>query len=167
MNQSNSSGFVLKGKHVLAILLAYFGTVIGVNAYMATVAVKTFSGMEAAKPYQEGLRYDDEIARARAQEQRAWKVEASVRAKDDGAIVEVTQADAAGFATPGLTFKATFLHPADRRRDVSVDLVKVDAGRYTAVAAVPAGHWDLKIEAGDGREPLFRSVSRIDLAPVK
>lgn len=164
---ASAPGFVLTGKHVLAYLLLFFGVVFGVNFYMARVAIQTFSGLEAAKPYQEGLRYDNEINAAREQAKRGWKVDASVRAKADGAVIEVTQQDASGLVTPGLTFTALFMHPADRRRDVKVALAKVDAGRYQAVAAVAPGQWDVTIEANDGKSLLFRSVSRIDLLPVK
>lgn len=163
MSTSKSSGFVLTGKHVLAILLAYFGTVIAVNMYMATAAVRTFSGVEAEKPYQEGLKYDNEIASAREQAKRGWTVDASVRPREGGAVIDVTQKDAAGLVTPGLAFKAVFMHPADRRRDVKVDLAKVDAGHYSAPVAVAPGRWDVLIEASDGKGVLFRSVNRVDL----
>jgi nitrogen fixation protein FixH len=167
MTTAPNSGLALTGKHVLAMLLVFFGTVFGVNFYMARAAITTFSGLEADKPYQDGLRYDDEINRAREQAKRGWKVDASVRARDEGALVEVTQKDAAGLVTPGLTFTALFMHPADRRRDVKVALAKVDAGQYQAVAPIGAGRWDVMIEATDGAALQFRSVSRIELSPVK
>jgi nitrogen fixation protein FixH len=162
-----SSGFILTGKHVLALLLLFFGTVFGVNFYMARAAIQTFSGLEADKPYQEGLRYDDEINRAREQGKRGWSVNASVRAQGDGAVVEVTQRDASGLVTPGLTFTAVFMHPADRRRDVKVALANIDAGSYQAVAPVGVGQWDVTIEARHDDELLFRSVSRVEIASVK
>jgi nitrogen fixation protein FixH len=167
MTSVPASGFTLNGKHVLAMLLLFFGTVFSVNFYMARAAITTFSGLEADKPYQEGLRYDDEINFSREQASRAWKVDAAVRASGDGAVIEVTQKDSAGLVTPGLTFTALFMHPADRRRDVKVELAKVDAGRYRAPVAVAAGQWDVLIEASNGGTHLFRSVSRIELAAVK
>jgi nitrogen fixation protein FixH len=167
MTTARAPGFTLTGKHVLAYLLLFFGTVFSVNFYMASSAIRTFSGLEADKPYQEGLRYDDEINAAREQAKRGWKVDASVRAKGDGAIIDVTQKDSSGLVTPGLTVTALFMHPADRRRDVKVALAKVDAGRYQAVAPIGLGQWDVTIEASDDKALLFRSVSRIDLEPLK
>jgi nitrogen fixation protein FixH len=162
-----AQGFTLSGKHVLAYLFLFFGTVFSVNFYMARVAIMTFSGLEADKPYQEGLRYDDEINFAREQGKRAWKVEAAVRASSDGAVIEVTQKDASGLVTPGLTFTALFMHPADRRRDVKVQLAKVEAGRYEAPVAVGAGRWDVLIEASGGATQMFRSLNRIEIAAAK
>jgi nitrogen fixation protein FixH len=167
MTNAAAGNFILTGRHVIGFLFLFFGTVFGVNFYMASVAIKTFSGLEAEKPYVKGLRYGDEIDRAREQGKRGWKVDASVRAKADGAVVEVTQQDASGLVTPGLTVTALFMHPADRRRDVKVPLAKVDAGRYQGVASVGFGQWDVTIEASDDKSLLFRSVSRIDLEPVK
>ncbi|MDB5544721.1 MAG: fixH [Hyphomicrobiales bacterium] len=167
MTTTPARNFILTGKHVLGFLFLFFGTVFSVNFYMASAAIRTFSGLEAEKPYLEGLRYDDEIHRAREQGKRGWKVDASVRAKEDGAIVEVTQKDSSGLVTPGLTVTASFTHPADRRRDVKIALAKVDAGRYQGVAPVGLGQWDVTIEASDDKALLFRSVSRIDLEPVK
>lgn len=167
MSAATADGFVLKGRHVLAILLLFFGTVFSVNFYMARVAIQTFSGLEAEKPYQEGIRYDDEIARAREQAKRGWSVEALVREKNGEALIEVTQKDASGFVTPGLAFTALFMHPADRRRDVRVELTKADAGRYAATAPVSAGRWDVLIEATDGKGVVFRSMNRIELASGK
>ncbi len=163
-----ANGFVLKGPHVLAMILLFFGTVFSVNFYMAHAAITTFSGLEADKPYQEGLRYDDEIAAARAQEKRGWKVEALVSTVDEtGALINVQQSDAAGLVTPGLTFTALFMHPADRRRDVKVALAQTQSGRYSAPAAVTPGRWDVLIEATNGTNVMFRSINRIDVAKAK
>jgi nitrogen fixation protein FixH len=167
MNRAPARGFILTGRHVLACLLLFFGTVFSVNFYMASAAIRTFSGLEADKPYQEGLRYDDEIARAREQARRGWSVDAMVRLKGDGAIVDVTQKDMSGLVTPGLAVTVLFTHPADRRRDVKVALSSVGSGRYSGVAPVGAGQWDVTIEASDATALQFRSVSRIDLLPVK
>jgi nitrogen fixation protein FixH len=165
MNMAPAHGFILTGRHVLAYLLLFFGTVFSVNFYMASSAIRTFSGLEADKPYQDGLRYDDEIARAREQARRGWSVDARVRLKGDGATVDVTQKDMSGYATQGLSVTALFTHPADRRRDVKVALASIGAGHYQGVVPVAAGQWDVIIEASDASALLFRSVSRIDLLP--
>ncbi len=167
MNRAPARGFILTGRHVLACLLLFFGTVFSVNFYMASAAIRTFSGLEAERPYQEGLRYDDEINRAREQARRGWSVDAIVRLKADGATVDVTQRDMSGLVTPGLAVTALFMHPADRRRDIKVPLASIGNGRYQGVAPVGPGQWDVTIDASDPTALLFRSVSRIDLLPVK
>lgn len=162
-----TTGFTLKGRHVLAMLLLFFGTVFCVNFYMARAAIQTFSGLEADKPYQDGLKYNEVIAAAREQAERNWKVEATVDPQADGVLLTVTQRDGAGVATPGLAIRATFMHPADRRRDVSVVLAPAGDGRFSISAPVVAGRWDVQIEAQKEGAILFRSVNRIDVAAVK
>ena len=164
MTSARATGFVLTGRHVLACLLLFFGCVFAVNFYMARVAIQTFSGLEAAKPYQEGIRYDEEIARARAQDERHWSVEASLRPAAPGFfILDIRQKDAGGVVTPGLNVTATFMHPADRRRDVSIDLPRIDSGHFAAPVEITQGLWNVRIEACDSQSLLFRSVSRIEL----
>ena len=167
MTSLSAAGFTLKGRHVLAMLLLFFGTVFSVNFYMARVAIQTFSGLEADKPYQEGLKYNEVIAAAREQAGRNWKVEAKVEPQADGVLFTLTQRDGTGVATPGVVIRATFMHPADRRRDVSVVLTPAGEGRFSAFALIAAGRWDVQIEAQKEGELLFRSVNRLDVAGVK
>jgi len=164
MTSAGATAFVLTGRHVLACLLLFFGCVFAVNFYMARVAIQTFSGLEAAKPYQEGIKYDEEIARARAQDERHWSVEASLRPAAPGFfLIDIHQKDAGGFVTPGLNVTATFMHPADRRRDVSVEVPRIDAGHFAAPVQIAQGRWNLRIEARDSQSLLFRSESRVEL----
>lgn len=161
---AHPSGFVLTGRMVLACFLAFFGTVFSVNFYMARVAIATFSGLEAEKPYQSGLKWDSEIERARAQDRLGWQVDARVRTDRDGLrLVEIRQADGAFAPTSGIAFEARFAHPADRRRDVKVEVAKVEPGFYRGVAQVADGRWELVLEARKGDELMFRSQNRLDL----
>ena len=162
-----ATGFTLKGRHVLAMLLLFFGTVFGVNFYMARVAIQTFSGLEADKPYQEGLKYNEVIAAAREQEDRNWTVDATIDPLTDGILLNVRQRDGAGVATPGLSIRVTFLHPADRRRDVSVVLTPAGDGLFSAVVPISAGRWDVQIDAQKDSIHVFRSVNRMDVVAVK
>jgi nitrogen fixation protein FixH len=167
MTSLSAQGFTLKGRHVLAMLLLFFGTVFSVNFYMARVAIQTFSGLEAEKPYQEGLKYNNEIAFSRQQAERGWSVSAKIEPQDQGVMLDIVQRDKAGVATPGLTIRAVFIHPADRRRDVALNVAPVGAGHYRAAAQVAAGRWDVQIEASQGGALMFRSLNRIDIAAGK
>lgn len=163
MMTASAQNFTLKGRHVLAMLLLFFGTVFAVNFYMARVAIQTFSGLEADKPYQDGLKYNDVIAAAREQAERNWKVDANIEPQKDGVVMSVTQRDGVGVATSGLTIHATFLHPADRRRDISVALSPAGDGLFRASAPVSPGRWDVQIDALKDGALLFRSVNRVDV----
>jgi nitrogen fixation protein FixH len=68
----------LTGRMVLLCLLAFFGTVIGVNMLMMKFAIDTLSGTEVDSAYRASLAYENEIAAARDQNRRNWKVDAHV-----------------------------------------------------------------------------------------
>ena len=59
----------IKGRHVLAMFLAGFGTIIAVNVTMAVQAVRTFPGLEVASSYVASQEFD---ARRAAQEALGW-----------------------------------------------------------------------------------------------
>ena len=65
----------LTGWHVLAMLVAFFGVIIGVNLTMAWFANSTWSGLVVANGYVASQSFDKDLAKARAQEALGWKVE--------------------------------------------------------------------------------------------
>jgi nitrogen fixation protein FixH len=153
----------LTGRMVLAMLIAFFGIVIGVNGYMAKVAISTLPGTDVDSAYSASLGYEKEIAAAHAQEARRWQVAAHVeRDKDGGAIVQVDARDNNGKPVSGLTFQGRLERPADKRADLSVELAEVGIGIYRGTAATVApGQWDLVLE-GDARgERMFLSKNRV------
>ena len=62
----------LTGKAVLIMLLAFFGTVVGVNMTMMKMAIDTLSGTEVDSAYSASLAYTSEIGAAHAQSDRRW-----------------------------------------------------------------------------------------------
>jgi len=153
----------LTGRTVLLCLLAFFATVSAVNAIMIGEAITTFGGLETSSAYREGQRFETEIAAARAQEARHWRVEARVRRADDAAIVEIDARDAAGNAVTGLTAGAELHRPTDAREDQLVSLSESAPGHFKGTAAAAPGQWDVLIEFSRGDERVFRSRNRIVL----
>ena len=153
----------LTGRKVLAMLIAFFGLVFGVNGYMATVAIATLPGTDVDSAYSASLGYEKEIAAAHAQAARRWQVDAHVeRDKDGGTIVQVAARDDSGKPVSGLTFQGRLERPADKRADQAVELAEVGVGIYRGTAAAIApGQWDLVLE-GDARgERMFLSKNRV------
>jgi len=155
------SGFRLTGRHVLIIFIAFFGVVFAVNAVMMRAALTTFSGLEAENPYKEGLAFNRRLADSRAQELRAWSVDASVtRAADGQVAVAVAARDATG-GLGGLTGIVRFEWPADRRRDHVAVLADIGGGQYRGgVEALPPGQWDVVVEFRRDDTVMFLSRTR-------
>jgi nitrogen fixation protein FixH len=158
-----AGGRPLNGWMVLAIFVGLFFIVLGANGAMTYFAVKTFSGEVIAHPYERGLAYNREIAAARAQESRDWKVDVSLAPAAAGEKqIVVTLRDAAGAAITGLDLEALLVAPANLKQDIRVRLEEKGDGRYAGDAAFVAGRRDLVLSAKRAGQEVFRSQNRLD-----
>src|ERR1700749_2548710 len=118
MRQSSISPQPLTGGKVLAMLIAFFGVVIGVNVTMMKLAILTLPGTEVDSASTASLGYEKEIAAARDQNARHWRIEARTkRGVDGGATVQVEARDESGRPMTGLTFQGRLERPTDKRAD--------------------------------------------------
>jgi nitrogen fixation protein FixH len=163
MNRSLASPPPLTGRKVLAMLLAFFGVVIGANLVLMRLAIQTLPGTEVDSAYSASLAYEREIAVARDQNARNWKVDAHVaRAPGGGATLSVQARGGDGKPLSGLKFNGRFERPTDRRADQPVALTETGTGIYRGSAtSVAPGQWDLVLEAGSGDSRLFLSRNRV------
>src|SRR5213595_1222561 len=131
MTSPEDGGFRLTGRHVLTTLIIFFGVVFAVNFTMVHYATSTFSGMEDDSPYKNGLAYNTDINAGRRQNERAWKVEASIEhvSADETRIVLTTR-DAQDAALTGLYGSIRLERPADRREDHAETLSRTGPGLY-------------------------------------
>ncbi len=153
----------LTGRMVLFMLVVFFGIVIGVNGLLTSLAIRTLPGTEVDSAYSASLAYEKEIAAARDQDARAWKVDAHVqRAADGGATVQVEARDNKGVPMAGLNFQGRFERPTDRRADQPIGLTEIGGGIYRGSAALIApGQWDLVLEADAAGQRMFLSKNRV------
>jgi nitrogen fixation protein FixH len=155
----------LTGRSVLLWLLAFFGVVIGVNAAMMALAIGTMPGLETEKPYQAGIGYNAEIAAARAQAARRWKVVSHID-RDGGrrASIKVEARDRDGAPLTRLALTVRLVRPTDQRADRTISLTEHEGGRYLGEAAdVAPGVWDVELSADRGTERMFLSRNRVTL----
>jgi nitrogen fixation protein FixH len=153
----------LTGRKVFLMLVAFFGVVIAVNMVMMRMAIQTLPGTEVDSAYSASLAYEKEIATARDQSARNWKVDARVeRSGQGGATLQIEVRDNYGRPMSGLKFQGRFERPTDRRADLPVALAEVGIGIYRGSAAVIApGQWDLVLEGGAAGQRLFLSRNRV------
>lgn len=145
------TGGQLKGWHVLALMLGFFGLVIGVNVAFAYFAVRSFPGEEVQSPYQQGLHYNDALAARRAQAALGWRATAELLPAGGGdAVVVVELQDRAGAPLNGAALEGALRWPTDGARDQPLRFVFERDGRYRAIAPqLPRGNWRLEARAVD------------------
>jgi nitrogen fixation protein FixH len=163
MSKSPVSPKPLTGRAVLVMLVVFFVVVFAVNGLMMKLAIQTLPGTEVDSAYSASLAYEKEIAAARDQDARAWKVNAHVqRGADGGAMVQVEARDKHGLPMSGLTFLGRFERPTDRRADQPVGLTDVGGGVYRGSAPLIApGQWDLVLEGDAAGQRMFLSINRV------
>jgi nitrogen fixation protein FixH len=153
----------LTGRIVLLWLLAFFGVVFAVNGVLVHEALSTLSGVDTESAYQAGRMFEHEVAMAKAQDARQWRVEAKVTPSVEGARIDLTARDAAGLPLRGLDASALLERPTDRRLDRDVAVAEGAPGEFHGSVDVERGQWDLVIELSRQGEQLFRSKNRIVL----
>lgn len=157
-------GKPLTGRKVALIFAGFVATFLTANAIMATSAVQTFGGLVTKSSFREGVQYDKQIAAARAQDERGWRVDARVNRAADGRVaIDVQPRDKAGQPLVGYVAKARLSHPADMRRDVAATLAETSPGVYAASVEAPDGGYTLVIDIEKNGETLFKSNNRVRL----
>lgn len=156
--------FQITGRFVLVSLVAFFAVVAIVNGIMMTIAIRTFSGVEARNGYDLSQAYNKEIARAREQAERHWQ-SSIVVVRDNGPVeVSIGLKDAAGQPITALSVEAQFRHPSDRRLDQKVMLTERQPGQYAARRdQVSAGAWGISFTASRDGERVYSAETRVTL----
>jgi nitrogen fixation protein FixH len=165
MSRSLVSPRPLTGRKVLMMLVAFFGVVFAVNFLLAKLAIDTLPGTEVDSAYSASLGYEKEIAAARDQNARNWKVDAQLQRGSDGAAtLRVEARDNTGTPMTGLKFQGRLERPTDRRADQAVALAETGNGVYRGSAPlVAAGQWDLVLEGDAAGQRMFLSRNRVVL----
>lgn len=143
----------LTGRKVLAITLAFFGTIIAVNVFMAVKAVGTFPGLEVKNSYVASQTFDRDRA---AQEALGWTLETSYR---DGRLL-LDFRDAEGRPAPVTSLSALVGRTTSRAEDFTPEFTRL-GDRYEAPAVLGQGKWMMQLEAF--AEDGTRFHQRIDL----
>jgi len=166
MASTRASEKQLTGRHVLAMLVAFFGLVFAANAYMIRMALATHSGVVANEPYKVGLKYNDRLSLAEEQTKLGWQEEITLSSSGDA--LDVTMHDAGGGAVLGLTVTALLGRPATTAVDERLELRETTPGRYEAATSLKdPGSYIVTIEA---RNPVdgamsYRARKRLWLKP--
>lgn len=126
------------GWHMTAIIVAFFGVVIAVNFYMATLASTTFGGTVVDNSYVASQQFNGWLAAGRAQRALGW----SVKVELDGARHVVVR----GRFPAGAVVTAVATHPLGRVPEQDLRFAASTGGRYVSRAAVPAGRFLIRVK---------------------
>ncbi|SIT76649.1 FixH family protein [Pontibaca methylaminivorans] len=151
------------GRHMLAIMVVFFGVVIAVNLTMAFMARKSWTGTVVDNTYVASQEFNTRVAEGRAQAALGWDSDLAIR---DG-VLTYHLTDAAGEAviTPADTATASFRHAAYEADDRSAVLVRQPDGTFSAPVDLPDGQWIVEITTEvRGLDHPYRDAQRIVMA---
>jgi nitrogen fixation protein FixH len=149
MAQSNADP-VIKGRHVLLGLIAFFGVMLLANAILLYLAVTTYSGGDTSNAYQKGLHYNATLEAAKLQSERGWRTELAYDDRTRRLILKVLDRTAA--PVTGLHVAVSLERPATDRNDRKVALKELGEGIYAAAIDLAPGAWVVAIVSRPGRK---------------
>ena len=155
----------LTGRHVLLMVVAFFGVMLVANVIFIRAAVRTFPGVSEEKSYFQGLHYNDALAERAVQSRLGWTAEVTevVREGETGHIIIHMTKDETALTSLALT--GVLKRPAHSDDDQSLAFNSLGEGLYEAeVAAFGAGAWDIALRAENGLGETFDIEARI-IAP--
>lgn len=154
----------LKGWHVLAMLIAFFGVVVGANAAFIIAAVSSFPGEERQHAYAAGLRFNDTVNARRQQAALGWRADLKASRAAGVATLSLRFAGRDGLPIPGLKIEGELRRPVHSGDDRPVSFVGVGGGRYAAtIPDAGAGLWSLKARAKGPAGETFDLETRVNL----
>ncbi|MEO0062947.1 MAG: Integral rane protein linked to a cation pump-like protein [Pseudomonadota bacterium] len=131
------------GRHMTAILVAFFGVVIAVNVLMAHFATSTFGGIVVENSYVASQDFNRWLDEARTEKALGWTVHTGWR--PDGKLAITATGPSAAATLTGMA-----RHPLGRLPDVPLTFVADGKGTFVSDQKVPDGRWQLRLEMKDG-----------------
>jgi nitrogen fixation protein FixH len=154
--------FQLSGRHILLITLAFFGTVIAVNAVFISLAVRSYPGEQEQKSYRQGLQFNAVLEDRAAQSALGWRASIEEASRDGEAlriVVMLRRKDQSPL--DALDLEGVLTRPASGAGEQSLAFAPLGGGRYEAIAAAPAGAWDLAVTASSPFGERFQFTNRV------
>jgi nitrogen fixation protein FixH len=147
------------GRHMLIIMLVFFGVIVSVNVTMAVLAARSWTGLVVKNSYVASQHFNEGLQAAREQRKRGWQ---SSLAYENG-VIQFSLRDRHDQPLVLGDLKLDYGRPAFEQADQAAALTQVGPGVYRAVVDLKSGIWALKISGGNA-ERRYRRDSRINVA---
>jgi nitrogen fixation protein FixH len=148
------------GRHMLFVMLAFFGVIIAVNVMMATLASTSWTGLVVENSYVASQEFNRKAEESRAQAALGWNSRLTIA----GGEVRYALTDASGTAIALGRVEAQFRHPAYAAEDQALTLTQAGGSEFSAPLGVHDGLWVVEIAADAGLDRPYRDIRRIVVA---
>lgn len=148
--------FRFTGKHMFLIMVAFFGTIVAVNGFMAYKASNSWTGLIVKNGYVASQDFNAKVEEARRQSARGWSGDITYRAGN----VTLTLVDKTGKPVQLSNAEAHVGRPAFEGRDHRVELTNMGNGLYQVADVLESGAWQIIVTADTAEGP-YRLEKRI------
>jgi nitrogen fixation protein FixH len=151
-----SGDFRLKGWHVLAAFIAFFGVIIAVNLTMATLASKSWTGLIVKNSYVASQQYNEKLEAAEAQRKLGWS--SKILYKDNHLVIVMQDKAGSVLELDEITVKIG--RPAFEQKDQMLNMLALGAGSYVNEIPLKDGEWAIEVYGKKG-DSTYRRDARI------
>lgn len=131
------------GRHMAAVMLAFFGVIIAVNLGMATLAVRSWTGLLAKNAYVESQDFNDRIAATEARDLKGWVAHLSV--EEDR--IHYRLLDVKGHALGVEEVAVLISRPTHETDDRRLVLAPDGLGGFISAPLPAPGSWNAEVKA--------------------
>lgn len=153
---NDTQQFEFTGKHMLGLMLAFFGVIIAVNLTMATLASKSWTGLVVKNSYVASQQFNRDLEAAKAQ--NALGLYSKLSYWNGHLNVEIL--DKAGNAIPVSNLKAEIGRPAFEQQDSVIAFMPGRDGGHTIPVTLGPGVWAITV-IGETPDSTYRRDARI------
>ncbi|MDE2385353.1 MAG: FixH family protein [Alphaproteobacteria bacterium] len=143
MNEATTVPRPFTGRHMLIIMVAFFGVVIAVNIGLAVIAHRSFTGLVVENSYTAGQTFDQDTSVAAAN--AAKDVHPGFAYANGKLDLKLHTAAGAAIAAGGL--KLTLGHAVSATTDQVMNFTAVADGEFVADAKLTPGLWSGELTA--------------------
>jgi nitrogen fixation protein FixH len=151
------------GWHMWAILIAFFGVVIGVNVLLAVVSAQSWTGMVVEDPYIAGQGFETQRKAHEAQITAGWVADFSYA----NGVARLTVMDGNGKPVDLGAVTVEVTRPVGGHEDQTPVLTRRADGSYEAPLVLPNGAWDATITAESTPLGPFELIRRFAVRDAK
>ena len=145
------------GRHMLYIMITFFGVIIAVNLVMLAVATRSWTGLVVENSYVASQKFNEVLTAAEEQKKLGWKSGLVVTTRS--AKVRITGSESAPVG--GLSVRLALSRPVHEADDRMLDLLETAPGEYAVEANLGSGIWNAELTAKSASGQHFRMIHRV------
>jgi nitrogen fixation protein FixH len=159
-SRTRSEARPFTGRHMLLVMVGFFGVVVAVNVLMAVVASTTWTGLVVTNSYVASQEFQMKEDAARAQRELGWQP--TLRLEAGSARLTVVDASGAPVDLGEVILQVN--RPVGGRDDQRLELERKPDGGYEVPLTLPTGVWEVTATAEDTPAGPFFLHERLTVA---